>query len=96
MSQDYDSLFKVVVIGDSGVGKTNLVSMYTMEVFNEEAKATIGVEFATKFLSYGTDRVKVQLWDTAGQERFRAITNAYYRGAAGIVVVFDLTKPKTF
>ena len=71
----------VVVIGDSGVGKSNLLSRFTRDEFNLESKSTIGVEFATRSVSIEGKTIKAQIWDTAGQERYRAITSAYYRGA---------------
>lgn len=96
-NEEYDNLFKVVLIGDSSVGKTNLSSRFIKNEFMVESKSTIGVEFATKNMKSEDGKIyKVQLWDTAGQERYRAITNAYYRGAQGIVVVYDITKQATF
>ena len=79
--EKYDYLFKVVVIGDSGVGKSNLLSRFTRDEFNLESKSTIGVEFVTRSVSINGKTIKAQIWDTAGQERYRAITSAYYRGA---------------
>nr|QKY15278.1 ras-related protein RIC2 (RIC2) [Polytomella parva] len=93
---DYDYLFKVVLIGDSGVGKSNLLSRFTRNVFSLESKSTIGVEFATRSIQVDGQTVKAQIWDTAGQERYRAITSAYYRGAVGALVVYDITKGVTF
>ena len=93
----YDYLFKVVLIGDSGVGKSNLLMRYTKGDFNIESKTTIGVEFATKTIKTQSNNViKAQIWDTAGQERYRAITNAYYRGAVGALLVYDVTSMKSF
>ena len=130
----YDYLFKVVLIGDSGVGKSNLLSRFTRNEFSLESKSTIGVEFATRSiqvhpgsgrLALGGGRappapliqtrapaalspapppapqvdgktIKAQIWDTAGQERYRAITSAYYRGAVGALLVYDITKQVTF
>ena len=77
--EEYDYLFKVVLIGDSGVGKSNLLSRFTRNAFNLESKSTIGVEFATKSIQTEGKTIKAQIWDTAGQERYRAITSAYYR-----------------
>ncbi|XP_074583092.1 ras-related protein RABA2a-like [Curcuma longa] len=94
--EEYDYLVKVVLIGDSGVGKTNLLSRFTRNEFNLESKSTIGVEFATRTLQVEGRIIKAQIWDTAGQERYRAITSAYYRGALGAVLVYDVTKPTTF
>ncbi|KAJ7967980.1 Ras-related protein like [Quillaja saponaria] len=94
--EEYDYLFKVVLIGDSGVGKSNLLSRFTRNEFCLESKSTIGVEFAARTLQVEGRTVKAQIWDTAGQERYRAITSAYYRGALGALLVYDVTKPTTF
>lgn len=91
-SCSYDYLFKVVLIGDSGVGKSNLLSRFTRNEFSLESKSTIGVEFATRSIQVDGKTVKAQIWDTAGQERYRAITSAYYRGAVGALLVYDITK----
>ncbi|KAH8555029.1 small GTPase [Umbelopsis sp. PMI_123] len=98
MSRDdeYDYLFKVVLIGDSGVGKTNLLSRFTRNEFNLESKSTIGVEFATRSIQVDSKTIKAQIWDTAGQERYRAITSAYYRGAVGALLVYDIAKHPTY
>ncbi|KAI8993435.1 rab11 protein [Pilobolus umbonatus] len=93
---DYDYLFKVVLIGDSGVGKTNLLGRFTRNEFNLESKSTIGVEFATRSIQVDNKVVKAQIWDTAGQERYRAITSAYYRGAVGALLVYDISKHSTY
>eukprot|EP00262_Sarcandra_glabra_P007534 TRINITY_DN20407_c0_g1_i1.p1 TRINITY_DN20407_c0_g1~~TRINITY_DN20407_c0_g1_i1.p1 ORF type:complete len:217 (-),score=17.85 TRINITY_DN20407_c0_g1_i1:261-911(-) len=94
--EEYDYLFKVVLIGDSGVGKSNLLSRFTRNEFCLESKSTIGVEFATRTVQVEGKTIKAQIWDTAGQERYRAITSAYYRGALGALLVYDVTKPTTF
>uniref|UniRef100_A0A8C1A3F2 Ras-related protein Rab-25 n=1 Tax=Cyprinus carpio carpio TaxID=630221 RepID=A0A8C1A3F2_CYPCA len=93
---EYDYLFKVVLIGDSGVGKSNLLSRFTRNEFNLESKSTIGVEFATRSIRVEGKTVKAQIWDTAGQERYRAITSAYYRGAVGALLVYDIAKHLTY
>ncbi|KAJ0249278.1 Ras-related protein RABA1g [Hirschfeldia incana] len=93
---DYDFLYKVVLIGDSGVGKSNLLSRFTRNEFSLESKSTIGVEFATRSIRVDEKTVKAQIWDTAGQERYRAITSAYYRGAVGAFLVYDVTRRVTF
>ncbi|QCE09719.1 Rab family [Vigna unguiculata] len=95
-SADYDYLFKLVLIGDSAVGKSNLLSRFTRNEFSLETKSTIGVEFATRSVPVDSKLVKAQIWDTAGQERYRAITSAYYRGAVGALVVYDVTRHVTF
>jgi len=94
--EEYDYLFKVVLIGDSGVGKSNLLSRFTRNEFNLESKSTIGVEFATKSIKTDGKTIKAQIWDTAGQERYRAITSAYYRGAVGALLVYDISKRITY
>ncbi|XP_074574144.1 ras-related protein Rab11B-like [Curcuma longa] len=93
---EYDYLFKVVLIGDSGVGKSNLLSRFTRNEFSLESKSTIGVEFATRSIRVDDKVIKAQIWDTAGQERYRAITSAYYRGAVGALIVYDITRHVTF
>lgn len=95
-SDDYDYLFKVVLIGDSGVGKSNLLSRFTRNEFCLESKSTIGVEFATRSVQIDGKTIKAQIWDTAGQERYRAITSAYYRGAVGALLVYDITSFESF
>jgi len=96
MDDTYDYLFKIVLIGDSGVGKSNLLSRFTRNEFNLESKSTIGVEFATRSIRVDGRTIKAQIWDTAGQERYRAITSAYYRGAVGALLVYDIAKHTTF
>lgn len=91
-----DYLFKVVLIGDSAVGKSNLLSRYARNEFHMNSKATIGVEFQTQSMEFDGKEIKAQIWDTAGQERFRAVTSAYYRGAVGALVVYDISRRHTF
>jgi len=93
---EYDYLFKIVLIGDSGVGKSNLLSRFTRNEFNFESKSTIGVEFATRTVEVEGKTIKAQIWDTAGQERYRAITSAYYRGAVGALLAYDISSRQTF
>jgi len=92
----YDFLYKIVLIGDSFVGKSNLLSRFTRNQFNMESKNTIGVEFATRSIQTDGKTIKAQIWDTAGQEKFRAITSAYYRGAVGAIIVYDIAKHSTY
>uniref|UniRef100_A0A8C5QGC2 Ras-related protein Rab-25 n=1 Tax=Leptobrachium leishanense TaxID=445787 RepID=A0A8C5QGC2_9ANUR len=87
---------EVVLIGDSGVGKTNLLSRFTRNEFNHDSRTTIGVEFSTRTLTMDGHLVKAQIWDTAGLERYRAITSAYYRGAVGALLVYDITKHQSY
>lgn len=98
-SNDIDDLilsFKLVLIGDSGVGKTNIANRYTLNQFYYENKSTIGVEYFSKNVTIENIKIKVHIWDSAGQERFRSITKSYYRGAKGAFVVYDITKPESF
>ncbi|KAI4105950.1 MAG: hypothetical protein LQ339_003268 [Xanthoria mediterranea] len=88
--------FYMVLIGDSGVGKSNLLSRFTRNEFNLDSKSTIGVEFATRSIQVDAKTIKAQIWDTAGQERYRAITSAYYRGAVGALLVYDISKHQTY
>lgn len=85
-----------MLIGDSGVGKSNLLSRFTRNEFNLDSKSTIGVEFATRSIQVDSKTIKAQIWDTAGQERYRAITSAYYRGAVGALLVYDISKHQTY
>ncbi|KAJ6403711.1 hypothetical protein OIU84_012004 [Salix udensis] len=89
-------LFKIVVIGDSAVGKSNLLSRFARNEFDSNSKATIGVEFQTQVVEIDGKEIKAQIWDTAGQERFRAVTSAYYRGAVGALIVYDITRRSSF
>ncbi|ONI23538.1 hypothetical protein PRUPE_2G193600 [Prunus persica] len=91
-----DYVFKVVVIGDSAVGKTQILSRFTKNEFCFDSKSTIGVEFQTRTVTIKGKLIKAQIWDTAGQERYRAVTSAYYRGALGAMLVYDITKRQTF
>ncbi|CAJ0591613.1 unnamed protein product [Cylicocyclus nassatus] len=92
----YDYFYKVILIGDSGVGKSNLLSRFTSNSFSIDSKSTIAVEFLTKQVTIDDKLAAVQIWDTAGQERFRAIISSFYRGAHGALLVYDITKPWTF
>ena len=93
---NFDVIYKLVLVGDSGVGKTNIMLRYLNKEFNQNTKATVGVEFGSKNIKIENKIVKGQIWDTAGQERYRAITSAYYKGAHGAFVVFDVTQRETF
>ena len=95
-NKEYDLLFKLILIGDSCVGKSNILLKYLKNQFNENSKTTIGVEFGTKNIIINNKRIKIQIWDTAGQERYRSITSAYYKGAKGALIVYDITRKNTF
>ena len=94
----YDYIFKLVLVGDQAVGKSNLLLRFTKNEYKEDTKVTMGIEFATKFLKIESDQqyVKAQIWDTAGQEKFKAITGAYYRNAVGALLVYDITSRNSF
>lgn len=94
--EEFNMIFKVVLIGDSGVGKTNIMSRYIKDEFSIETKTTVGVEFGAKKLEINGNNIKAQIWDTAGQERYKSITNAYYKGAKGALIVFDITRSSSF
>ena len=94
---DYDSIFKIMLIGDSGAGKTALVVRYCDGAFVESHIATVGIDFKRKTVTMpNRKRVKMQIWDTAGQERFRSITHTYYKGAMGMLLVFDVASEASF
>ena len=92
----YDCMAKVIIIGDSGVGKTNFITRFCEGSFKESYVATIGVDFKIKSVSIEDKKYKLQIWDTAGQERFKNITQAYYKGSAGIVLTFSITDRNSF
>ena len=87
---------KLIVLGDSGVGKTNIIRRYVSDTFSIDTKATVGVEFFTKSFRVNNDIVKLEIWDTAGQERYKSITSAYYKGSRGALLVYDITRYSTF
>lgn len=91
-----DYKLKIIVVGDSGVGKTNLINRFASDKFDTNSKATIGVEFVYKTLKINKEVIKVEVWDTAGQERYRAITSSYYKGAKGAIIVYDITNEDSF
>uniref|UniRef100_A0A8C4MBU3 RAB43, member RAS onco family n=1 Tax=Equus asinus TaxID=9793 RepID=A0A8C4MBU3_EQUAS len=94
--EQYDFLFKLVLVGDASVGKTCVVQRFKTGAFSERQGSTIGVDFTMKTLEIQGKRVKLQIWDTAGQERFRTITQSYYRSANGAILAYDITKRSSF
>ncbi|KAA8546496.1 hypothetical protein F0562_002765 [Nyssa sinensis] len=92
---EFDCLFKLLMIGDSGVGKSSLLLSFTSDTF-EDLSPTIGVDFKVKHVTIGGKKLKLAIWDTAGQERFRTLTSSYYRGAQGVIMVYDVTRRETF
>ena len=96
LDAEYDYLFKLILVGDSYVGKTNILSKYIKDEFNLNTKSTVGVEFGTKILKIEDKIIKAQIWDTAGQERYKSITSTYYKGAKGAFIVYDITNRLTF
>ena len=91
-----DLFFKIVVVGDCAVGKSNILSRYINNQFSKESKSTIGVELSSKCFKIDNKVIKINIWDTAGQERFTSITSAYYKGAKGALIVYDITRQDTF
>ena len=91
-----DALFKLLIIGDSGVGKSCFLLQFTEGNFKEDHNVTIGVEYGAKILKVSTKYIKLQIWDTAGQESFRAITRSFYRNAHGVILMYDLTRLESF
>ena len=96
MDEDIDLLIKVVIVGDSSVGKTNLLSRFAHNSFNENSRNTIGVDFQAVDLNINGQNIKAQFWDTAGQEKYRSIAAAYYKNAQGIIITYDVTREQTF
>ncbi|KAJ1619936.1 RAB18, member ras-like protein oncogene family [Pavlovales sp. CCMP2436] len=90
-----DHVFKLLLVGDAGVGKSSMLLRFTDDTFEEHMASTIGVDFKVKTIKVGELTVKLTIWDTAGQERFRTLTNSYYRGCQGIILVFDLTSEQS-
>ncbi|XP_074149047.1 ras-related protein Rab-14 isoform X2 [Sminthopsis crassicaudata] len=93
---NYSYIFKYIIIGDMGVGKSCLLHQFTEKKFMADCPHTIGVEFGTRIIEVSGQKIKLQIWDTAGQERFRAVTRSYYRGAAGALMVYDITRRSTY
>ncbi len=96
MDTEYDYLFKIIVIGDSCVGKSSILLRFTDNDFTESFISTIGIDFKIKTINIDNKIIKLQIWDTAGQERFKTITSSYYRGANGIIIVYDVTNRKSY
>jgi len=96
MAERYDYLFKFIIIGDAATGKSCLLHRFIDDQFKTESTHTIGVEFGSKIVEVGGQSIKLQIWDTAGQERFRSVTKSYYRGAAGAILVYDVTSRDSY
>lgn len=95
-SEKYHQLMKLIVIGDSGTGKSCLLHRFVEDTFSEDQQQTIGVEFGAKVVDLLGRRVKLQIWDTAGQERYKSVTRSYYRGAIGCLIVYDITNRASY
>ena len=96
MRESSEMIFKLIIIGDSTTGKTNILSKYLNNKFDRDSKSTIGMELGNKSFKIKNDTVNCQIWDTAGQERYRSMTKAYYQGALGAFIVYDITRRNTF
>eukprot|EP00794_Sanderia_malayensis_P019979 gene19979-21937_t len=96
MGETYDYLFKFLIIGSAGVGKSCILHQFMEGKFKQDSHHTIGVEFGSKIVNVGGKSIKLQIWDTAGQERFRSVTRSYYRGAAGALLVYDISSRETY
>lgn len=96
MSEKYQQLMKLIIIGDSGVGKSSLLHRFIEDTFSEDQTQTIGIEYGAKILDINGTKVKLQIWDTAGQERYKSVTRSYYRGAMGGIIVYDVTNRSSF
>ncbi|CAN4115045.1 unnamed protein product [Withania somnifera] len=96
INSSYDYSFKILLVGDSGVGKSSLLLSFISQHPAQDLSPTIGVDFKIRMLTVGGKRLKLTIWDTAGQERFGALTSSYYRGAHGIILVYDVTRRGTF
>ncbi|XP_015430440.1 PREDICTED: ras-related protein Rab-3 [Dufourea novaeangliae] len=94
--QNYDYMFKLLIIGNSSVGKTSFLFRYADDSFTSAFVSTVGIDFKVKTVFRNEKRVKLQIWDTAGQERYRTITTAYYRGAMGFILMYDITNEESF
>jgi len=93
---NYDYMFRYIIVGDMGVGKSCLLLQFTENKFRQKHELTIGVEFGGKMIDINNKKIKIQIWDTAGQEAFQAITRSYYKGAIGALLVYDITRKDTF
>ena len=96
MSLSYSYLLKYIIIGDSAVGKSNLLLRYAHEKFNEDYQATIGIEFGSKNIEIDNEKYRIQIWDTAGQENFKSLTRAYYKNSVCAIIVYDITNKQSF
>ena len=96
MKSQYDYCFKILLLGDSSIGKTSLITRYTEGLFQLTHVATLGIDFKVKFVTLDSKKIKVELWDTAGQERFRSLSKNYFKGAHGFIFIYDVTKKQSF
>ena len=96
LKEKYDVLLKLIIIGDSSVGKSCILNNYLRHAFNGNSKHTVGVEFGQKYLKINGTTVKLQIWDTAGQERYKSVTRSYFRGSIGVIICYDITSLDSF
>lgn len=95
-AEKIDFLFKYIIIGDTGVGKSCVLNQFLRGKFNPSTKHTVGVEFGMRYEKVNQKTIKLQIWDTAGQERFKSVTRSYFRGSIGVVICYDITNPDSF
>ena len=96
LKEKYDVLLKLIIIGDSSVGKSCILNNYLRHAFNGNSKHTVGVEFGQKYVKMHGKTVKLQIWDTAGQERYKSVTRSYFRGSIGVIICYDITSSDSF
>ena len=94
--EEHDFSYKLIIVGDTGVGKTNILSRFIIDDFSIETPSTVSMEFGRKILELDGSKIKLQIWDTAGQEKFRSLTQSYFKGSKGAFIVYDVTKEDTF
>ena len=94
--EEYSLIFKIILIGDSGVGKTNILSRYVNNSFSDSTKSTVGVELGCNIEDINNTKIKIQIWDTAGQERYKSITKTYYKGSKGALIIYDISRKESF
>ena len=96
MEDEYDEIFRIVIVGDTTSGKTNILMKYIKNSFNCDSKHTVGVDLFSKLLKLKGIQIKLQIWDTSGQERYKSVTTVYFKGAQGFLIIYDITNKTSF